>query len=208
MDRITLKEHSKLHQGFLGFTVLVTVVLLIIVAIQFYTIQSLRDTIETKVYVAVDGKYYAARPQIKTNRDEVDYELFAETFAYNMFSHDINSFEERLEIARPFIYDKGFKYILSTYASGSEGGWEQGMNNIKTLYKSRDARTYYTIDSVKVDMRQKNKVARIWGQQKAVFAVGNDVMVPLNMEIQVTESDKSNDNPFGLMIQKFNFLEK
>lgn len=207
MDRITMKEHSKLHQGFLGFAVIVTAVFLIIILIQFFSIRSLRHTIETKVYVAIDGKYYAARPEGKTTRDELDFQVFGETFAYNMFSHDINSLDERLAIAKPFIYEKGYNYILSTYASGAKGGWQEGIDNIRTLYKSRDARTYYTIDSVRVNMQPKDKVVRIWGKQKAVFAVGEDVNVPLSMELEITVSDKSQSNPFGLFINRFNFIQ-
>lgn len=207
MDRITMKEHSKLHQGFLGFALIVTAVFLVIVAIQFFTIRSLRNTIETKVYVAVDGKYYAARPEAKTTRDELDYQVFGETFAYNMFAHDVNSLDERLAIAKPFIYERGYNYILSTYATGEQGGWQEGIENIRTLYKSRDARTYYTIDSVRVDMRPKDKVVRIWGHQKAVFAVGDDVSVPLSMELEIAVTDKSQLNPFGLFINRFNFIQ-
>jgi len=207
MNRITMKEHSKLHQGFLGFVLVVSAVFLIIIGIQFMSIRSLRNTIETKVYIAVDGKVYAARPETKGLKDELDYQVFGETFAYNMFSHDINSFDERLSIVKPFIYEKGYNYILSTYATGDKGGWKEGIENIKTLYQSRGARTYYVIDSVNVDMRPKDKLVRIWGKQKAVFTVGDDVNVPLAMELEVTITDKSKLNPFGMSINRFNFIQ-
>jgi len=133
--------------------------------------------------------------------------VFAETFAYNMFSHDINSLDQRLAIARPFIYETGYNFILSTYASGEQGGWQEGINNIRTLYRTRDARTYFTIDSVKVDMIPRERVVRVWGKQKAVFAVGNDVTVPLAFELEVSNSDRSEQNPFGLFITRFNFIQ-
>jgi len=206
MDKITLKEHAKLHQGFMGLAFITVGILVVIILVLYFRTLSLQDTIQEKVYIAVDGKYYLARPEQKKLKDRMDYIIFAETWAYNMFSHDINSLDERLSYAKPWMYETGYEYILSNYATGENAGWEDGLKNLKTLYKTRDARTYYEIDSVRVNMDLKNKVVRLYGKQKAVFAVGNDVIVPMDLEIEVHDGDKSDLNPFGLTIKKFNYI--
>lgn len=206
MNKVTFKEYVKLHGAFTVFSFITLGVLLLVVLILYVRNSNLEDTIKTQVYVAIDGKMYQARPERITQRDELDYRVFVETWAYNMFSHDVNSLDERLAIAKPLIYEKGYKYILSTYTSGKNAGWEEGIKNIRTLYQTRDARTYFSIDSCKVNMEPENKVVQIYGKQKAVFAVGNDTEARISFEAELEETDKSSLNPYGLTITKFVFI--
>lgn len=206
MKNITLKEHIKLQGAFTVFAFAGLAVMVLIILVMYLNISSLKKTAKTQVYVAIDGKMYQARPEQKNSRDELDYKVFVETWAYNMFSHDVNSLDERLKIAKPLIYDKGYKYILSTYTTGRNAGWEEGIKNIRTLYQTRDARTYFTIDSVRVNMQPINKVVKIYGKQKAVFAVGQDSEARISFETELEETDKSQSNPYGLTITRFIFL--
>ncbi len=207
MKNLSVKKMADQYGVFQVLAIMTVAFLCIVVIAQFFKINSLNNTIETKVYVAVDHKMYEARPEIVTKRDELDYQLFSETFSYNMFGHDFNSLDERLALAEPLIYSKGYQYILSSYATGANGGWEEGLKNIRLLYKTRDARSYYTIDSVKVNMDPKIKEVDIYGKQKAVFAVGDDVLAPINMRLFITDCDKSKENPYGLYINKFIYLK-
>ncbi|MGV8829966.1 MAG: hypothetical protein ACWA6U_16790 [Breznakibacter sp.] len=206
MKNITLKEHVRLHGAFTVFAFAALGFMVLVILVMYFNISSLKKTVKTQVYVAVDGKMYQARPEQRTGRDELDYRVFVETWAYNMFSHDVNSLDERLKIAKPLIYDKGYKYILSTYTTGKNAGWEEGIKNIRTLYQTRDARTYFTIDSIKVNMEPKNKIVQIYGKQKAVFAVGQDSEARISFETELEETDKSNSNPYGLTITRFVFI--
>lgn len=206
MDVIA-KEYSKiskylnyLQSAIIGF-------LVIVILVMFIKIKSLEKTIETKVYVSVDNKLYEARPESRGKKIKEDYQVFASTFAYNMFGHDINSLEERLELVKPLIYEKGYAYILSQYNEGKEGGWEQGIKNLENLYKTRDARTYFSIDSItNYDQQGKYTFVEVYGKQKAVFAVGKDQEVPLNFKIRMEDLAKSAKNPFGIWISKFDFV--
>lgn len=207
MNNFNLKQYIKLHGAYVVFSIGALGFLIIVVIAMFFTITSLRNTVKTQVYVAVDGKMYEARPESRAKKDKLDYELFTETWAYNMFSHDVNSLDERLALAKPLIYDKGYKYILSSYTSGKDAGWEQGLKNIRTLYETRDCRTYLTIDSLLVDMSPKDKLIKFYGKQKAVFSVGEDNVANIRFEIHIdSEANRSQLNPYGMMIKQFNYI--
>ncbi|MCT4648377.1 MAG: hypothetical protein N4A74_25550 [Carboxylicivirga sp.] len=207
MKKLIVKELANQFGVFQVVSIGFIALLLIVVTIQFFKIGSLEKTVQTKVYVAVDNKMYEARPEIKTKKDKLDYEVFGTTWAYNMFGHDINSLDERLSIAEPLIYAKGYQYILSNYTTGKNAGWQEGLKNIKELYKNRDARSYYVVDSVKVNMDEKTKIVDVYGKQKAVFAVGDDVLAPMSFRLDIVDCDKSNENPYGLYIKKFNYIK-
>lgn len=190
-------EFQRLNNNLNNLFILVVAFLMIVIIVQYINNQKLKGRVAKEVYVAVEDKLYKAFPEIR-KRSESDYKIFGEMFGYNAFSHDINSYKERIDMVRPYTTQGVIDYI--------EKSFEYKGLSITDYYKKYDGRSYYKIDSIKVEMKTGGGDLFVYGEQRFMFAIGEPVKGPLNFQLQVKEGDRSDANKFGLFIENFLFI--
>lgn len=196
-EQIKVREYSRLNTLHNNLTLVVVVFLIGIVFIQYLSNQSLKKKVSKEVYVAVEDKLYRAFPEVR-KRGETDYKIFGEMFGYNAFSHDVNSYKERMDLVRPFTTQGVMDYI--------EKSFEYKGLSVTDYYKKYDGRSYYKIDSVLVEIGSGGGDIYVFGEQRFMFAIGEPVKGALNFRLQVKEVDRSDANKFGLFIDNFLFI--
>jgi len=196
-DLIKVKEYRRVLNASNNLALVVVIFLMVVVAILYINNRGLKGKVQKEVYVAVDDRLFLAFPEVR-GRSEVDYKIFGEVFGYNAFSHDVNSYKERMDMVRPFTTRQVMDYI--------EKSFEYRGLSVIDYYKKYDGRSYYRIDSVRVSMRSGGGDIRVYGEQRYMFSIGEPLSGPLNYHLQVREIDRSDANKFGLFIDNFLFL--
>lgn len=195
-----MRQIQTLKNDFNKLAIIVVCFLIGVILYQWVKIGGLQKKVQKEVYVTVNDRLYNAFPEM-SKRSESDYKIFSEVFAYNAFSHDFNSYEEHMELVKPFMTEAVFNYIGKSF--------EYKGQSIKDYYKKYDARSYFTVDSSSVKYPSKG-VAEVfvYGKQRVVFAVGAPVMGDISFKITVVESGsgRTEANKFGLFIDNFNFI--
>mgnify|MGYP001015518799 FL=1 len=196
-DQIKVREYSRLNNLHNNLTLIVVVFLMVVAIIQYLNNKSLKNKVSKEVYVAVEDKLYKAFPEVR-KRGESDYKIFGEMFGYNAFSHDVNSYKERMDLVRPFTTQGVMDYI--------EKSFEYKGLSVTDYYRKYDGRSYYKIDSVFVEIGSGEGDIFVYGEQRFMFAIGEPVKGALNFRLQVREIDRSDANKFGLFIDNFLFI--
>ncbi len=196
-DQIKVREYSRLNNLHNNLTLIVVVFLMVVAIIQYLNNKSLKNKVSKEVYVAVEDKLYKAFPEVR-KRGESDYKIFGEMFGYNAFSHDVNSYKERMDLVRPFTTQGVMDYI--------EKSFEYKGLSVTDYYRKYDGRSYYKIDSVFVEIGSGGGDIFVYGEQRFMFAIGEPVKGALNFRLQVREIDRSDANKFGLFIDNFLFI--
>ncbi len=197
-ELLKAKEFQRVNNVLNNLTIIVVVFLIVVIIVQYFNNQKLKGRLTKEVYVTVEDKLYKAMPEVRT-RNESDYKIFGEMFGYNAFAHDINSYRERMDIIKPFTTKVVMDYI--------EKSFEYKGLSITDYYKKYDGRSYFSIDSVKVEMKTGGGDVYVYGEQRFVFAIGEPIKGPLSYHLQVKDmKERSDANKFGLFVENFLFI--
>jgi hypothetical protein len=197
------KEYYNLKHEYTIFFTVIAIIMGIVILAQYFRINSLNDTVMNRVFIKQDHQMYAAIPENQDKVDLKDVEAFASVVMYNGFGHDQYSYDDRMAIIKPLIYQKGYEYIEATYTSKISD------LTMLELYKKHDARTYFKIDSVESFVSSGTFTCRVYGVQTAKFAQGDELQSDVNCEFKVERLEgKTDENPFGLYINLIKYINR
>lgn len=130
--------------------------------------------------------------------DHTEYEMrnLVRTFALNMFAHDQYTFKNNLNTALPLIDDQGGKRLYDGFKKGS----------VLDNYMKFGARTTASIDSIVLNTNSLPVTGRLYIRQRAFIGDRQSKSLPMGMSFELTNTHRSNFNPFGLMITRFDYV--
>lgn len=130
--------------------------------------------------------------------DHTQYEMrnLVRTFALNMFGHDQYTFKNNLNTALPLIDDMGGRRLYDGFKKGA----------VLDNYIKFGARTTATVDSIVLDTKSLPVKGRLYIRQKAFIGDRQSKSLPMGMSFELTNTHRSNYNPFGLMITRFDYI--
>ncbi len=151
---------------------------------------------ERNVYVVSDAGTFLAKRNDYGLRYDFEIKNHVRIFFQNLFEGDQFTFTKNIESA----------LCLIDNASGQKLYEQVQKGGLYDLYKRDNAHSRVTVDSIKVDMDVKPYKARIWLKQ-AIYWAGYSREVPYAAEMDVVEDNRSEKNPFGMLITNFFFIK-
>lgn len=150
-----------------------------------------------RVYVVGNGGS-TAMALAESPEDHTEYEMrnLVRTFALNMFGHDQYTFKNNLNTALPLIDDMGGRLLYDGFKKGA----------VLDNYIKFGARTTASVDSIVLDTNTLPVKGRLYIRQKAFIGDRQSKSMPMGMSFELTNTHRSNFNPFGLMITRFNYI--
>lgn len=176
----------------------ITCVLLLFVSNAFwgwaYT-NSLKEARQTVYMVSDKGTVAAvespvATPSVYEARNHV------KDFMKLMFSHDAETYKDRIELAFKLINRQDGLAIFQTFREGK----------VLENYNRFNIHTELQIDSVHVNVSTQPYTGTVYTQQKVIYP--DEIQyVPIAARFFLVQTYRSEDNPYGLQIKDFNFIE-
>lgn len=149
-----------------------------------------------RIYVVSDAGTFLAKRNDYGLRYDFEIKNHVRIFFQNLLEGDQYTFSKNVESALCLIDNVNGQKI---YDQLQKGGFYE-------LYKRENAHTKVTVDSIKVDMSDKPYKAKIWLKQ-SIYWSGYSKDVPYAAVMQIVEDNRSERNPFGLLISEFYFIE-
>lgn len=148
------------------------------------------------VYVVSDAGTFLAKRNDYGLRYDFEIKNHVRIFFQNLLEGDQYTFTKNIESALCLIDNVNGQKI---YDQLQKGGFYE-------LYKKENAHTKVIVDSIKVNMNEKPYKAKIWLKQ-VVYWSGYSKDVPYGAVMEIVEDNRSEKNPFGLLISNFYFIE-
>ena len=156
---------------------------------------SLKEARQT-VYVVSDKGTTAAVESPMATPSVYEARNHVKDFMRLMFSHDAETFKDRIDLAFKLINRQDGLAIYQTFREGK----------VLENYNRYNIHTELQIDSVNVDVSTEPYTGTAFTQQKVIYP--DEVQyVPIAARFHLIKSYRSEDNPFGLQIKDFNFIE-
>lgn len=117
-------------------------------------------------------------------------------FMQTMFAHDQYSFRANLNAGLPLIEERGGRFLFESFERG------QVLQN----YVRYGARQTITVDSVKLNMQARPITGQVYIKQIVFIGDQRSQSKPLAAKFALVDTDRSDRNPFGLLITDFDFI--
>ncbi|MCR5890572.1 conjugal transfer protein TraK [Hymenobacter sp. J193] len=117
-------------------------------------------------------------------------------FMLTMFGHDQYTYKTNLDAALPLIEGRGGRRIYDGFTRG------QVLQN----YERYAARNVVTVDSVSVDMNHRPWSGRVYIKQRIFIGGEQKEPLPLAAKFNLAETNRSDANPYGLLITNFDYI--
>ncbi|MCC2548780.1 conjugal transfer protein TraK [Hymenobacter sp. BT175] len=117
-------------------------------------------------------------------------------FMLTMFGHDQYTYKTNLDAALPLIEGRGGRRIYDGFTRG------QVLQN----YERYAARNVVTVDSVLVDMNHRPWSGRVYIKQRIFIGGEQKEPLPLAAKFNLAETNRSDANPYGLLITNFDYI--
>jgi hypothetical protein len=117
-------------------------------------------------------------------------------FMQTMFGHDQYTYKTNLDAALPLIEGRGGRRIYDGFTRG------QVLQN----YERYAARNVVTVDSVSIDMNHRPWSGRVYIKQRIFIGGEQKEPLPLAAKFNLTETNRSDANPYGMLITNFDYI--
>jgi hypothetical protein len=149
-----------------------------------------------RVYVTTDNGTTSAIAAGQAQPTQYEARNLVRSFMELMFQHDASTFRERVNHGMKLVDHNDGRAIYETFKRG------QVLEN----YHRYNSHTNWTCDSVSVDMSVEPYQGIVWGAQEVVY--DNQIAVqPVAARFTLSRQLRSDINPYGLLIDGFNFIE-
>lgn len=169
-----------------------TLLLIVITLSLSATIAYVYYNSQNNFLVAVDSNIYKAEHQEETYRSREHIKRHAGLFVKNMFGHDEYNYYDRIEAASHLIHDDLAAQIFNDL---EEGG-------VLDTYEQYNSRTQVVIDSIPII----GKDIYVYAKQFAIY-MDQMRLNPLALRLKMTKAYPNENNPFGLMITEYAYIE-
>ena len=167
---------------------------LIIGLLVWYTLVQEREK-GAQVYVVTDmGTFSAIRQE---SREISIYEVrnLVKTFLHNMFAHDAGTYLQKVEAGLHLISNEGGQRIVHDFNKGE----------VYQNYIRLGTYTTITVDSVLVEMQDRPISGKAYARQ-TVHLGDKKKEFPIGIQFEILESYRNEQNPYGLLINKFDYI--
>lgn len=151
---------------------------------------------DKNIYVVSDVGTFMAKRNDYAIRQDFEVKNHVRLFFQNLLEGDQFTFNDNVESALCLIDNINGKKI---YDQLQKGGFYE-------MYRKENAHTKVTVDSIRVKMDERPYKSKIWLKQ-TVYWAGYSKSVPYSALMEIVEDNRSEKNPFGLLITNFYFLE-
>lgn len=148
-----------------------------------------------QVYIASDNGSFAA-VAATTAHTPFEARNLVKAFMQTMFAHDQYSFRANLNAGLPLIEERGGRFLFESFERG------QVLQN----YVRYGARQTITVDSVKLNMQVRPITGQVYIKQIVFIGDQRSQSKPLAAKFALVDTDRSDRNPFGLLITDFDFI--
>lgn len=150
-----------------------------------------------RVYMVTQSGSVAALAAGNSNAHTVfEARNLVSSFMKTMFGHDQYTFKSNLDAAIPWIDTRGSNRIYEGFRKG------QVLEN----YVRYQARNEVDVDSVVVDMEHRPWSGKVYVKQRIFIGGEQQKPFPLAAKFNLIETNRSDANPFGMMITDFDYI--
>lgn len=150
-----------------------------------------------RVYMVTQSGSVAALAAGNSNAHTVfEARNLVSSFMKTMFGHDQYTFKSNLDAAIPWIDTRGSNRIYEGFRKG------QVLEN----YVRYQARNEVDVDSVIVDMEHRPWSGKVYVKQRIFIGGEQQKPFPLAAKFNLVETNRSDANPFGMMITDFDYI--
>ncbi|WP_224995067.1 conjugal transfer protein TraK [Cesiribacter sp. SM1] len=148
-----------------------------------------------RVYVVTD---LGTLPAIRQQEREISvYEVRNQikTFLHTMFAHHAANYQEQVEAGLHLIDKEGGQRILHDFTRGE----------VYQNYVRLGTQTSVVVDSVLIDMKARPIAGQAFARQ-TIYLGEKKREFPIGVRFEVIETYRSEQNPYGLLLQKFDYI--
>lgn len=148
-----------------------------------------------RVYVVTDlGSFMVLR---KEDREVSIFEVrnHVKTFLHTMFAHNAGNYREKVDAALHLIDKAGGQRIVNDFNKGE----------VYQNYVRLGTWTTLQVDSVLIDMQDRPISGKAYARQ-TIYLGENKKSFPIGVQFEVISTYRSGKNPYGLLIQHFDYI--
>ena len=197
----TIKDYSRAFQAMRFIAVFSFFGWMASTGFYYFQYRDIVDQQKEVIYVSTPNGTYQATQASQREVHPVEINKHSEQFIRTMFSHDADSYKDRISQAMYLITKKDGAMIVEQF----EG--TRGKNDgVRDNYIRWGSRTEVTLDSIKTTGRG------IMPEVKAYFKqqhfIGSEMKSELSVALKynVVDTYRSDNNPYGLQITNLDFI--
>jgi hypothetical protein len=148
-----------------------------------------------RVYVVTDAGTFPAllSERRKVSLPEAKNHVY--TFLSTMFAHGASNYKERVENALHLIDKKGGGRIINDFNKGQ----------VYENYVRLGTYTMLAVDSVAINMGTRPISGKAYARQ-TIYLGEESKVYPIGIRFELVDIYRSDENPYGLLIQNFDFI--
>lgn len=173
----------------LGSTVATMVLAGVLVAYAF-------GSVGQRVYVVGSSGTQPANAFNPDEHSQFELRNLVRTWAGYMFAHDQFTYKDNLNAALPLIDDMGGRQIYEGFKKGG----------VYDNYLKYGSRTTINIDSIVIGMDTYPRTGKLYLRQRTFLGDRQSEPAGLACSFRLSETHRSDRNPFGVMITNFHYL--
>lgn len=181
----SIDQLIKTNKRLFMLLIAITLILSVLLAYVYHNSQN-------NFLVAIDSNIYKAEHREEMYRSVEHIKRHAELFVKNMFAHDEYTYYDNIEAASHLIHDDLAAQIFKDLEDGG----------VLDTYKQYNSRTQIVIDSVPI----RGKNIFVYAKQFAIY-MDQMRLNPIALRLKMTYSWPNENNPFGLMITDYQYVE-
>jgi hypothetical protein len=163
--------------------------------ILIYYILSLEDKVAKRVYVVTDSGTFPAILQQPRKVSVHEARNHVRTFLSTLFAHNAATYKERVEAGLHLIDKKGGARIVNDFSRGE----------VYENYVRLGTYTTLAVDSVVIDMGKRPISGKAYARQ-TIYLGEESKVYPIGIRFELMNTYRSDENPYGLLIENFDFI--
>ncbi|WKN46478.1 hypothetical protein [Tunicatimonas pelagia] len=197
----TIKDYSRAFQAMRFVAVFSVFSFVASTVFYYFQYRNIVDQHKEIIYVSTPNGTFQATQASQREVHPVEINKHSEQFIKTMFSHDAETYEERISKAMNLINKKDGVLIVAQFEG--EPGKKKG---VRDGYIRWGSRTEVTIDSIKTVSQGIMPQVRAYFKQQ--HFIGSELKSELSvaLEYQVVDTYRSENNPYGLQITNLDFI--
>ncbi|EMR00708.1 transposase [Cesiribacter andamanensis] len=173
-------------------TILLSFVLLLLLG-GYILLQERRRS--ERVYVVTDLGTLPALRQAEREISIFEARNQVKLFLHTMFAHHAANYQQQVEAGLHLIDKAGGQRIVHDFSKGE----------VYQNYVRLGTRTTIQVDSVLIDMKARPIAGRAYARQ-TIYLGEKKREFPIGIQFELIETYRSEQNPYGLLIQNFDYI--
>lgn len=170
--------------------------LIVVVVGSGFMVYRTNENAGRRVYVVSANGSAAALALKEDVHTSFEARNLVKSFMQTMFGHDQYTFKQHLDAALPLIEGRGGRRIFEGFTQG------QVLQN----YQRYSARNVVDVDSIQLNMERRPYSGVVYTKQRIFIGDQQREALPLAAKFNLIETDRSNANPYGLLLTNFDYV--